>query len=166
MDRPVGTLGTIPTVTVGGRVFTDLTNLKILSTSLAASSNKYAPLYDTTPGGTPGVYQVPGGKTFIIYAIKYRLEQASGGTSLAGGLFYGDTALADNDAGPLTNPVGAISGNAGITSNADLIFTDTWGTANPNLEMSIGGQVPTGKYLHIFQNTALGSHVTVYGYEV
>lgn len=164
MSGPIGTLGTIPTITVGGRVFTDLANLKILFGTVVGAT--YSNLYDVSDGFTPGAYVAGGASGFFMQAFDLVLQQATGGTGQAGGLFYGDTALGDNAAGPLTTPVGMITGAGNVTTKGDLFVSDAFGTGPSRIARAMGGFCATGKYPHLYLNTALNVTISVYGYEV
>jgi hypothetical protein len=164
MSGPIGTLGNIPTITVAGRVFTDLTNLKILQG--AASGVVYSVLYDASPGVTPGVYQVPGATVFNMHALDLVLHQASGGSPQATGLFTGTTNLGDNAAGPLITPKGLITGAVGVASAGDLFGGDTYGSGPSRMPRALGGQAAASTYIHLYNNAAIATSITVYGYEV
>jgi hypothetical protein len=68
MAKPIGTLGTIDTLTIGGRVFTDLSTLIILN----AGTNTIAVRYSTfrLATATSGGYAVTAAKTFTFHAIR------------------------------------------------------------------------------------------------
>lgn len=164
MAGPIGTLGAIPTITVGGRVFTDLTNLKILTGTANSGVANYTSLKNASLNATRGVYVVPAAKTFILHAVRW-IQNGTTTASALGGLFYGDTDLGETAAGPLTNPVGVVSGVAGIAQLADLFITHS-GTPGSDNERAIGGSVPTGKYPHFYTNAGYALSLFAYGYEI
>ena len=75
MAKPIGTLGTIPTITVGGRVFTDLDNLIVLTAYAQTGTAAGATFRE--PVASSG-YQVPGGQTLRILAVTARVVYAAG----------------------------------------------------------------------------------------
>lgn len=136
MAKPIGTLGTIPSITIGGRVFTDLDNLLILGANM--SGNKY---WTFAEGNGTGDYQVPVGKTLQVLAVQTVCTTASNGVSI---LLYGDNAV-DNSSTPPTNPV--------FQFNNKNSFS-----AQPGVHSFITDfEVPAGKYIHALDNDTSGS---------
>lgn len=80
MAKPIGTLGTIPTLTVGGRVFTDLTNLLVLG-AYNGTGTKYATF---RKNNTSAGYFVTSGKTLTISALNVQSQDTSTSTSSVG----------------------------------------------------------------------------------
>lgn len=142
---------TVPCLTVGGRVFTDLSNLIILTTYVTGTSTYISTL--RRANGSAG-YQITAGKTLTIYAAQMHIIVAS---SVNIGLGYGD-----NDVGQLTttvptNPV-YVAGAAGvgIFSLAAIGF----------FEASTNFQIPATKYGFVnAQATAGAGTIRLYGYE-
>ena len=66
MAKPIGTLGVIDSITVGGRAFTDLANLVVL-----ASKNNTHQYYSFYEANGTGPYQVPTGKVLQIRAAQF-----------------------------------------------------------------------------------------------
>lgn len=156
MATPIGTLGTIPTLTVGGRVFTDLTTLIILG-GYALSNNSFASL--RKPNGS-AAYSITTAKTYTIYAAKL-IGYTLGGTGYIN-VLYGDTDAGMDAASAPTNAV-YCNGDAatryagvGASSTGTGYFLD--GSHTPFA-------VPAGKYVASkFLNG--GGTAFVYGYEV
>jgi len=145
--KQIGTLGTIDTLTVGERVFTDLANLLILTGATAASANVYAGLTAGVQAST--AYQVTTGKTLKIAAV--RAFGFSGASNFAG-VLYGDTAMATetgNAIGP-TNPV----------------FDALQGYFPPGVggkvEYATNFSAPAGKYIGCLADAC---YITAFGYE-
>jgi len=129
----------VASLTIGGRVFTDLKNLIVLHTGLATTNT-----YSTArlPNGTSG-YQVPASKTLRILAVKCSIvKTVDSGTNI--GLGYSDNdAGIDVAVGLLTNPVhcgGAITVPV-LASGKETAYSVA------NVEAPLNFTVPTGKYL-------------------
>lgn len=135
-----------PTLQIGGRVFTDLTNLKILAGS--AGSAKFATLRDVSTGAA---YQVASGKTFKVLAVK---GVASSATAIEANICYGDSDVGQNAVSGPTNIVYQ-NGYSGIGSLA--------GTTPFTIETNFS--VPALKYPCFNMATATSGSVYVYGYE-
>ena len=150
MSNPISNLGTIPTLTVGGRTFTDLTNLKILVGDVSTTNKTTM----RVPGATSG-YAVTSGKTFVVDVIEF----VNPNTTVS----YIQLTYADNDVGvnqttALTNPVYALSNSSSYYTSATVA-----GSHNifyPNF------RVPAGKYITIVGNVN-GSYADtiIYGHE-
>lgn len=153
MATPIGTLGTIPSLTVGGRVFTDLTNLIILSASTGGSANNVSTLRKF---GASSGYQVTTGKTLTIYAIKV-ISQSSTGEALNFG--YGDTDVGIR-AGT-TNPTNAVFA-IGDSSNMLISGLSQVGGVT---ELAINLAVPSLKYVFAKAGDTGVSGFLAYGYE-
>lgn len=96
MAKPIGTLGVIPTLTVGGWTFTDLTTLIILH---AASSNS-GDFYTLRKSNASAGYQVTAGKTYTINAVEIAMATVGSSIYYFG---YGDTDVGFVSASPPTN---------------------------------------------------------------
>lgn len=143
----------VASLTVGGRVFTDLTNLIIIHCG-TAGSNTYST--GRRPNATSG-YQVPASRTLRVAAMKIAYLSSTGsGTNI--GLGY-----ADNDAGldvavgSLTNPVHC----AGSTAVPVMGAGRETGYFAADKETALDFTVPTGKYVFSRGNTVA---MTLYGY--
>ena len=159
MANPISNLGLIPTLTIAGRVFTDLANLKTFRATVGVTN-----LYDTFENiydFTNAKYVVPGGKTLVIYAIQFW------GTNSATEYFnlgYGDTSVTNSGSAP-TNPVNhnpiypSIGGTATSSSST---------TATNYMELAFGQGIPfpTGKYPYVTDNAAGSCLAILFGYEV
>ncbi len=142
----------IPTLSIGGRVFTDLVNLITLEGNFNAAVNGYCTL--RLPSGTAG-YAVTTAKTLKIVAVELMtLVVAATGTVRIG--------YADTDQGVATNtaptnpiyPAGAIANGWCDTSIAN--------TTAYNLNFP----VIAGKYIFIYNGgTAAQGAFRAYGYE-
>lgn len=150
---PVGTLGTIPTITVGGHLFSDLTNL-IIAAGKLASNNHYT---ETRKSSSTSAYQVTTGKTLSIGAVENLIDTAAAGTQ-ALILLYGDNAVGLDTATVPTTPV-YVSGSVTISSLCWAASTTGVFSAASNF------QVPALKYPsfnHAFNGS---SNPRLYGYE-
>lgn len=141
----------IPTLTIGGRVFTDLKNLKTLIgyCSGAGGTNTN---FRTAAGA---VYSVPASKSFKVCAIKFMTATA--------GTYY--IAYCDNDVG-LASSTAPTNATYPVNSSVNLLSTPVAAT-NIAIEFPFDMTIPTGKY--IFGSGGGGSYVGtihVYGYEV
>lgn len=141
----------IPTLTIGGRVFTDLDNLKILYGMTGSVSGHYSS-FKTEAGVN---YVVPAAKTFRWMAVQYVLED----TTLAGkvtNLGYGDNAVGIDSATPPTNFIRLGNFNA-----FDFMADSIYGFKAFHILFN----VPTGKYPS-FYSTSLQCNLMAFGYEV
>lgn len=141
----------IPTLTVGGRVFTDLTNLIILTGTLAGAANGYTTMRRIN--GTAG-YQVTTGKTLTIYAMK-ALLQVAGNCNPA----YADADVGNATNTALTNPIYFTSVlGAGVTNGNSPL--GSW------QDTQIQFAIPAGKYMCIVnQAGATNALYMAFGYE-
>lgn len=144
----------VPSITVGGRVFTDLTNLKILYTEAGNNNGAvtYAPFVN--PDGTN--YQVTTGKTFTIYAIRFFNFVVGAATSLR--LGYGTTAAAFSTSAP----TGAT--NLLLAAN----FFPFFNQANTWFEMALNLAVPATKFPYLVgpnSATTTDGVYQIFGYE-
>lgn len=151
------------TVQVAGVTFVDIQNLIVLNATAVTGAVVYNSMYKAGYGQTRGVYQVPASKLFRLHAVKWQQNGVTAANAL-GGLFYGDTDLGQSAAGPLTNPVGVISGAAGITALSDLFITHGGSEYGQNA-IAISGSVPASKYIHFYSSAGFGIEITIYGYE-
>jgi hypothetical protein len=115
MATQIGTLGNIPTLTVAGVVYTDLTNLIVLAAYATGTNNGTG----RRPGATSG-YQVTAGKTLTIRSVLIH----SSATTAPNTKF----AQSDNDVGvdsgtALTSPIYLVS-SANIYSAAAAIGSE------------------------------------------
>jgi hypothetical protein len=150
MATPIGTLGTIPSITVGGRVFTDLTSLKVLSSGVITNPRCTFRL----PTGSAG-YQVTAGTTLTVSAI--RIVPSTTGLSVC------TLAQTDNDVGldsatAFTNPVYQ-GGSTTIWTHAISSTIPTAVEATATL-FTVAAQ----KYLSSLGNTN-GERYIAFGYE-
>lgn len=151
--------GIRPTLLVGGRVFTDLTNLKILGTR--ADGGQYGTFRS---GNATSGYQVGASTALTIYATK--IKPRDGGQTSHGALFY-----ADNDVG--MNSVTAPTNAVYQFGDASFIFLKghlgTAGGNSQDVDASHGDNfsftVPSNKYLQLVM-TGSSSLCLAYGYEV
>ena len=151
----------IPSLTIGGRVFTDLANLKILFARSAGTGALNSSFREA--GGTAG-YVVPASKSFRIDAISAKMTGTAAAGASMGQLLY-----SDNDAG--TEGATAFT-NAKYPGNSSSL--STFGTAasvaSPGLaryEEPFNFLVPTGKYIGLIGTSAtVSTIVQIYGYEI
>ena len=142
----VGVSGSKPVLQVGGRLFTDLTNMIVLNCAANSTKTSTARL----PGGTSG-YAVPAGKTLRILAM-----QLSGSIDYGCSVGYGDTDVGINSASVPTNYLNWV-GHTSAPNASDKPFTPA------NGGVSCNWTVPTGKYPCSDSSTgAVG--VVMYGY--
>lgn len=139
MAKPIGTLGTIDSLTIGTRVFVDLDNLIVLSAAGYAGSNYIctARLANATSG-----YQVTSGKTLRIDATQFYIDQVYTVT-LAFRMFYSDNDVGFATAGTTTNEV--VYNDGGTGTYARSLFP----VENPQSQVAYKYpffSVPSGKY--------------------
>lgn len=134
-------------LTVGGRVFTDLANLIVIRNY--ATGATYSAMKSNATG-TPTAYTPSGAKKLRVLAIEAVTIEAGNSIRSMGSA---DNAVADNAAGAPTNPV---PWRLGVVSNASA-----------NAQMGTNAQqyacnevIPNGKYGY-----CQGIAMTMYGYE-
>lgn len=150
MATPIGTLGTIPTLTVGGRVFTDLSTLITVVGSIVQATGTNSTC--RAPVATAG-YQVTTGKTYTIWAASY--------VSHVVGVFQ--LLYTDNDTGTpgataFTNPKYYNS------DSANPIFITAASVSTVSREVFFA--VPALKYVSLLTGTgSMVGSCWFYGYE-
>ncbi len=153
MATPIGTLGTIDTITVGGRVFTDLTTLKVLR-GYSTSTKEF-----TFRNGASG-YQAS--NTLTLYALRMFNGVGASATSVIGNctLAYSDNNVGlDATGGTFTNPVY-------YGGSSSLLTLGAGNVVGLNMtEASVNFAVPTTKYPGAVCNSA-ASYLTAFGYDV
>lgn len=152
MAKQIGTLGTIDTFSIGGRVITNVSGLITLNQQ--ALTTNFGGFF--LPNGTSG-YQVTSGKTFAM--LGFRIYVLAGTTTLGIAFGYGNTDIGNN-AG--SAPSGAVY-LAGTDSNGAF-----GGLANNGfLEGVTNFNIPSGKYI-FFENkggSGLNMMVQIFGIE-
>ena len=150
----------IPTLMVGGRVFTDLENLKVLSAYCDCSAGtRYSTLRLYT--GSAG-YQVPVGKTFRVLATAV-IPLLGVAASRFVNPSYGDNDVGFTSAAAPTNNAFP----AGSQSASQLVPANVSGTAaDPRIETPFRFDVPAGKYIAASGTLGIEFTIYVYGYEV
>lgn len=154
MSTPIGTLGNVPTLTVGGRVFVDLVNLLILGASCDSSNIVQ---YGTfrKPNSSSG-YTPSGITTFVFSAVHF--QSGVSGTTNFVTVGYGDNDVGSNSA---TAPT-----TATVIFGAGSLALVNAGTVK---EVAISFTVPNTKYPYMTK-TSINSgdevYALAYGYEV
>lgn len=145
MARPIGTLGNIPTITVGGRVFTDLTSLKFLAAYITTGSTDiYSSLRLT--GTSTGYAAV---NTLTIYAVQANFNAANGAFKLGSGT---------SSVSSTTAPTGATDEYGVYSYGVGAAYADK---AHPTNFAVTVGRIP------YVQASISGSHVfQAWGYDV
>lgn len=149
------TASKIPSITIGGRTFTDMANLKILR-SAHSSAAGYSNFFED--GGST-VYTPSGSNNFRVLAVKLH----SAGAANCINLLYGDDFANDGiDEAVPTTPVYEM----GLVSTfypfcAVAVGSPDWAKA----EYSINFLILNGKYLSSKISGAVLMYITVYGYE-
>jgi hypothetical protein len=170
MANVIGNLGTIPTLTIGGRIFTDVGspgsagNLKILIGRPAGATNIFSGLL-LEGSQVATAYQVTNGKSLIIDAEKLTNQTAtSGDDQVAAG--QADNALAFPTSSTPTNPIYFISetttvieliGMGGGTANGNVVYSNVRGKIASQKYGFCKGLVGGGNSACLFE---------AYGYEV
>lgn len=147
-----------PSLTIGGRVLTDVANLKCLVGY--ASSGKQCTFRDRSVVTATG-YQVPASKTFQIQAIRIHCNTTAADGGSRGAIFYCDNDLGQDSLTAATNAKyrGGISTLGQIVHGFNVVASV--------LESVFNFDVPTGKYVS-FVNVTAGAtlFIEVFGYEV
>lgn len=149
----------IPTLTVGGRVFTDLENLIQLKAYVEGTTNVRGTARKLNASAG---YQVPVGKKFVIKAVRIIPTYAS-----ANALYPATIVYADNDVGvaaatAFTNEVDI--GGSVLISQLGAMLT----TAFTLQEFILNFEVPAGKYIGVRSLTSSVTYAIfdIFGYEV
>lgn len=152
MAKPIGTIGNIPTITVGGRVFTDLTNLIQLMNYVNDTS--YATF--RAPNGTAG-YAVTASTTLQVKAVIVH-PGSTGAPSIS--LGYGDNDVGIGSGAAPTNAVW----NAG--SKDIMAVTGRGNTGSVGSQGAVANfNIPAGKYPACYSSLGV-VHAHIFGYEV
>lgn len=155
MARAIGTLGTIPSLTIGGRVYTDLDNLIILSAGTSTSGNTTMFRKGTGSAG----YPVTASKTLTITSLVMYNKDASANVNEFFG--YADTDLGYNSGSAAVNPV--YFAGAGSATEMWIGLDTTLGQSTRTINLHF--QIPAGKYLFVTNNGAHATNYFAYGYE-
>lgn len=152
----IQTPSAVPSITVGGRVFTDTSNLIVLYGFGGGSS----PNFSARKQGSSAGYQVPVGKVFKAQAVVVMPDSGTRNTLLLG---YSDNDVGVGTATAFTNGVG-IAGGA-LTSNSGSLISGFSGGLP--IGVATDFQVPATKFLSgQVGTTGLNATVIIYGYEV
>lgn len=156
--KPIGTLGTIETVTIGPRVFTDLANLIKLHGYV--KSNTYS-TFRSTLG--PSGYQVTSGKTLTLGAASVSSYDSTVPSTVR--LGYGDTDVGpDSSSGP-TNMVEEYGDNDQHTGALRFNAVSQITQPNPTADYAINFAVAATKYPYSRHTPGTTQTIQVYGYE-
>lgn len=150
---------TIPTLMVGGRVFTDLANLIILYGYVSGATTTNCSL--RKQGGSAG-YTVTAGKTYTILAVRAYGSYTATVAGSFGYLGYSDNDVGVNSSTAYTNAKNpGNNGLLGQVGNAALGSNGLW-------EWLCDFQVPATKIPSFTGNggAAINTNVVVFGYEV
>lgn len=160
MAKPIGTLGVIDTLTVGGRVFTDLTNL----ITLHAISNAQIYCGMRKPDGS-AAYAVTTAKTLTIHALRHKAEvlTVTGTTALLWYLAYGNATIGWDTASAPASPVYECDGSSSNKMHRTAMVSNSYDATQYDIS---GFTIPASKNVFIEQASA-GSRmrVTAFGYE-
>lgn len=153
---PVG--GVQPTITVGGRVFTDLARLKILRCFASSDgSNNNCTFRDTA--APAGGYVVPASKTLRVQA--YRMTTMIAGAGVFASLMYSNNDVGANSATAPTSPVYLMGGT--ITASSIVGSALAGGVVEGLLNFT----VPTTKFVTTLSQGSVSTSYTIdiFGYE-
>ncbi len=155
MAGPTGTLGTIPTLTIGGYVFADTSTLiQVFGSVTGGGQRSTFRKLDGSAGYAPsGVTFKP--KAAICWITITAAVAQSGGFTLV--YHDNDTGFASNSTA-LTNAVYVCGSSA-----AQLVNSNAQGKLEVPL---VGWSIPAGKYHSVEAGTSTTSGVHVFGYEV
>jgi hypothetical protein len=157
MATPIGTLGTIPTLTVGGRVFTDLSTLITLVTAIQTANRSGT--FRLTNGSSG--YPVTASKTLTVSAMSViSTNQVAGNSAGVASFGYADNDVGVNSATALTTPV--YYGGSALIGLAPVGEPSFGG----EFQYSVKLVVPAGKYPFAVQDGSANILVIhAYGYE-
>lgn len=159
MALPVGTLGVLPTLTVAGKVFTNIstdasTGLIVLYGFSGGTSNTVGVF--TLPNATAN-YQVPANKTLRILALEGYAANTAGTSAID--LMYGTSSVAVGT----SDPAGAVrNGNAASGRGLALVMSAVVGAYFSKAQ---NFTIPQNDYVYFSVNATNSSPVlTAYGY--
>lgn len=155
---PVGTLGTIPQLTIAGRTFTDLTNLIVLY-CYANTANDYSTCRKAN--GVAG-YQVTSGKTYTISAAKFCNEEGVTATYNSFNIMYGTNDVGFNSSSAPTGVVRQFGVPAGTSVYSPQSNN---GTGDGCVGNTVDLQVPQNDYVSIQVIASKVAIAVLYGYE-
>lgn len=168
MTKPISNLGASESITIGPRVITDFTNLKVLYgiTSTGGQYTNFTESGDTTAAS----YQVPNGKVFRVVAVDLIGSQATTNFVFESvTIGYTDTATGLNNVTEGTNPKYLIGsgGGAGIGILGHTSIHQTTGSIGlSHVGYAIDNfSIPATKYAAAKSSASTGSNIVLYGYE-
>lgn len=147
----MGSVVTGPSLTIGGRVFTDLDNLIILG-----STGNNGGEYGTFVKDSTGIFYSPSGVNFRILAIQMNIIAASNQNVL---IFQSDNTVGFDTASP---PAGT---NVGYLSNGLGNYNFHHDGAHPAAEYPVNFLINDGKFVTERHQNAIASHFLLFGYE-
>ncbi len=158
MPSPIGTIGTIPTLTVGGRVFTDLTTLIILKAHVSGNTRSTM----RKSSGSTG-YQVTAGKTYTVHALQAMAATtlSATGASVSFTLAQVDADIGLDVATAFTNPVYS----AGAVAEIDLCINPGPGSGTIVQSPCAFFPVAATKYLGVLSASTYLNQLFSFGYE-
>jgi hypothetical protein len=145
--------GVRPAIQVGGRVFTDLTNLILIYGRATTTTNSTL----RKPNGSSG-YTPAAGKTFTVHAVRAIVMAAAAAGCIIG---YADNDIGFSSASALTNPVRIGGASHPFIAMASL----TPDMNEAALGLSGAFAVPEAKY-PFCESSSGDVLVHVYGYDV
>lgn len=148
----------IPALNVGGRIFTDLQNLKILTGGFTGTTTINTS-FKAADGTT---YVVPVGKIFRVLAV--RLQAAVTTPAAANAVYLGRS---DNDVGQAASTAFTNFTHMGGNSYCSQIGNCSSISGIQNYELAVNFPVPTGKYpaAQAGSTAIVTAGMTLYGYE-
>lgn len=163
MAKPIGTLG-YPNLIIGERIVNETGLIMLFANT--SSTNTSSGFHRS---GSTTIYQVPGGMTFQVVAVRASANINAADAQEMINLAYSDTSIAYNSGSSPTNGVavnGATFGAGG--SSEGFAALGGHSTSGPStVEIPIDFTIPASKYP--FLSVLSGSYtvgVIVYGFEV
>lgn len=153
--KQIGTLGTIDTITVGGRVLTNLASLITLNAILDGTNANWSTFRASNASAG---YQVTAGKTLALVGANFSIVGAA--ASSGGILLYGDTDVTLSSGSAPTNPVYIFGDDPGV--GVPVMN----GTADGIFGMALNFSIPSAKYPAVFSQGAVLGYIQIFGYEV
>ena len=149
----------IPTLQIGSRVFTDLTNLITLSANVSSTASQGRTTLRKLNASAG--YQVTAGKTFTVAAALIFPKASMSNYNLQ--LLYADNDVGTRSNTAFTNAFYACNDNAATA----MLVSSSLVPANGYLswESVIGFQAPATKYLSIDAGVLVDCVIKIYGYE-
>lgn len=160
MSKAIGTLGAVDTITIGNVIFTDVSNLIMVSGYVTDGTNKWTSF--RKPAGSSG-YTPSGSKTFHVRAVRiFSLGTVGNGTGFI--LGYNNIDLGLSGTTSPSSPI-YIGGDSTATLANVVVFGSSVVTGT-TIEAVVDFVIPNTKYIFASNaGSASSALIQIFGYE-